>query len=815
MTTPTPPSLALPIVGMTCTACSARVEKALQQIPQLQSASVNLATEQAHITLAADAQLAETLTLAVQSVRKAGYAVALAETELLIEGMTCASCASRVEKALLCTPGVLQASVNLATERASISALPSLSYATLAAAVKKAGYEASPVPTDAAQAAPSAALPAWWPIALGLLLSAPLVLPMLLMPMGIHWMPPGWVQLLLATPVQFVLGWRFYRAAWSALRAGSANMDVLVALGTSAAYGLSLYSLVQYWLAGGGHAHGSEPHLYFEASAMVITLVLLGKWLETRAKRQTTDAIRALQALRPSSARVLVDGQELDTPIEQLAAGDIVIVRPGERIAVDGVVHSGSSHADESMLTGESLPIAKNTGDSVTGGAINAEGVLHIRTTAVGAESTLARIIRLVESAQAGKAPIQRMVDKISAVFVPVVLVIALLTLLGWLWAGAATDAAIIKAVAVLVIACPCALGLATPTAMMVGTGSAARHGILIKDAQALELAHATTTVAFDKTGTLTVGKPVLVAYEAAASSYPAEVLRIAAALQQHSSHPLAHAVLQTAAAHNIPIPSAAQAQALPGRGVQAAVDGQPYLLGSSRLLTEEQAQDPALQAQAVQLEAQGNTISWLLQKNTDATQVLGLLAFGDQIKAEAPAAIAQLHALGIHTVMLTGDNAGSAQAVARQLGITDIRAQLLPADKAHIIDDLRTQGQVVAMVGDGINDAPSLAAADVGMSMATGSDVAMQAAAITLMRGDLRLVADSLDISRRTYRKIRLGLFWAFAYNTLGIPLAAFGYLSPVLAGAAMAASSVSVVANALTLRRWRPASSPSHKQA
>lgn len=800
----------LPISGMTCASCSARVEKALAKIPQLQSASVNLATEQARINPAADTPLHQALTLAVQSVRQAGYEVPVTQTELVIRGMTCASCAGRVEKALQRTPGVLQASVNLATETAYIEVLPSVSFATLAAAVQKAGYSAQARQAQTAQAPPSKRLwPAWWPIALGLLLSAPLMLPMLLLPFGLHWMPPGWVQLLLATPVQFVLGWRFYRGAWGALRNGAANMDVLVALGTSAAYGLSLYTLVNAWLASntghGAHGAASEPHLYFEASAMVITLVLLGKWLESRAKRQTTDAIRALQALRPSSARVVVNDEEIDTPVEQLAAGDIVIVRPGERIPVDGQVHSGSSHADESMLTGESLPIAKAVGDAVTGGAINGEGVLHIRTTAVGAESTLARIIRLVESAQAGKAPIQRLVDKISSIFVPVVLAAALLTLAGWLLAGAAVDSAIINAVAVLVIACPCALGLATPTAMMVGTGSAARYGILIKDAQALELAHATNTVAFDKTGTLTLGQPMLAACLPATSADSSAVLRLAAALQQHSSHPLAHAVQQAAAEQHIDIPPASQAQALPGRGVEALVADQRYQLGSSRLLQESGADAGKLLAQAQALEAQGKSISWLLHNTDVGTQVLGLLAFGDQLKPEAAAAIAQLHALGIRTVMLTGDNAGSAQHVAAQLGIDEVHAQLLPEDKARIIGQLRAQGQIVAMVGDGINDAPSLAAADVGMSMATGSDAAMQAAAITLMRGDLRLVADSLDISRRSYRKIRQGLFWAFAYNTLGIPLAALGLLSPVLAGAAMAASSVSVVANALMLRRWR----------
>ncbi len=792
----------LAITGMTCAACAQRVEKALQKSPSVAAVSVNVATDSAHLEIAADASLGGALNDAVQAVEKAGYGVALQHTELHIAGMTCASCSGRVEKALQRVPGVLQASVNLATEQAYVQALATVSFATLAAAVQKAGYSAQAVQGAAAANAAPKRLPDWWPIALGLLLSAPLMLPMLAMPFGLHWMPPGWVQLLLATPVQLILGWRFYRAAWSAVRAGSANMDVLVALGTSAAYGLSLYSLGRYWLTGSG---GHEPHLYFEASAMVITLVLLGKWLEARAKRQTTDAIRALQALRPSSARVLVDGEEIDTPVEQLAAGDVVIVRPGERIPVDGVVQSGSSHADESLLTGESLPVAKAIGDSVTGGAINGEGVLHIRTTAVGTESTLARIIRLVESAQAGKAPIQRLVDKVSSIFVPVVLLAALLTLVGWLLTGAAPDTAIINAVAVLVIACPCALGLATPTAMMVGTGSAARYGILIKDAQALELAHATNTVAFDKTGTLTLGQPMLAACLPATSADSSAVLRLAAALQQHSSHPLAHAVQQAAAEQHIDIPPASQAQALPGRGVEALVADQRYQLGSSRLLQESGADAGKLLAQAQALEAQGKSICWLLHNTDVGTQVLGLLAFGDQLKPEAAAAIAQLHALGIRTVMLTGDNAGSAQHVAAQLGIDEVHAQLLPEDKARIIGQLRAQGQIVAMVGDGINDAPSLAAADVGMSMATGSDAAMQAAAITLMRGDLRLVADSLDISRRSYRKIRQGLFWAFAYNTLGIPLAALGLLSPVLAGAAMAASSVSVVANALMLRRWR----------
>jgi Cu+-exporting ATPase len=579
-------------------------------------------------------------------------------------------------------------------------------------------------------------------------------------------------------------------------------MDLLVALGTSAAYGLSLYLLLR-------HAGPGAPHLYFEASATVVTLVLLGKWLEARAKRQTTDAIRALNALRPTAARVLVDGVEQSRPIERVAVGDLVVVRPGERIPVDGVVVDGSGHVDESLITGESLPVAKAPGDSVTGGAINAEGLLRVRTCAIGSETMLARIIRMVESAQAGKAPIQRLVDRVSAVFVPVVLGIAAATFGGWLVAGAAVEPALINAVAVLVIACPCALGLATPTAIMVGTGVAARHGILIKDAEALEIAHGVTTVAFDKTGTLTEGRPALTAIEPARGTDRAQLLGIAAALQSGSSHPLAQAVLDAARRDGIDVAPALEARALPGRGVEANVGGDAFALGSTRLLRESGADAGALGERADALEREGRTVSWLIRRareGNEGARVVGLLAFGDTIKPGARSAVAALQALGLRTVMLTGDNAGAAHAVAAQLGIDDVRAEVLPGDKAAAVAALRSGGGQVAMVGDGINDAPALAAADVGIAMSTGTDVAMEAAGITLMRGDPRLVADALDVSRRTVAKIKQGLFWAFAYNLLGIPLAAFGLLSPMFAGAAMAFSSVSVVGNALLLRRWRP---------
>ena len=814
-------SFQLSVEDITCAACVNRVEKALLKVPGVQAASVNLASEQA--TVAADQTVsAAQLKAAVEA---AGYGVRTATFELQIQDMSCAACVGRVEKALLKVPGVLDASVNLASEKATVQVLQGVSFASLLAAAQAAGYKASAVQqAGSAPAASGKAWPQWWPLALGGVLTAPLVLPMLLMPFGMHWMPPGWVQFLLATPVQFVLGWRFYRAAWGAIKARSGNMDVLVALGTSSAYGLSVYLLWQHMRSGG---HGHEPHLYFEASAAVITLVLLGKWLEARAKRQTLAAIAALNALRPVTACVLVNGQEVQTPVEQLAVGDIVLVRPGERVAVDGIVQDGQSHIDESLITGESLPVARGVGERVTGGSVNGEGVLRVRTTATGAETTLARIIRMVESAQAAKAPIQRVVDKVSAVFVPAVLVVAAGTFIAWWLHGGNAEQSLIHAVAVLVIACPCALGLATPTAIMAGTGVAARHGILIKDAQALEIAHAVTAVAFDKTGTLTEGKPALVAYEAAAGTSADEVLQLAAALQQHSEHPLARAVMHKAQKEAVAIPPVQNAKALAGRGVQGEVAGHALLLGSPRLLQESGAPAGALQARADALQAQGYSIAWLmrvaeqdetksgvpheLQASMPAAvpgpgaQVLGLLAFGDTIKQASHQAIERLHALGIQTVMLTGDNAGSAQAVARALKIDEVHAQLLPDDKARIIGELRQRGEVVAMVGDGLNDAPSLVAADVGLAVSTGTDVAMEAAGITLMRGDPRLVTDALDVSRRTYSKIRQGLFWAFLYNTLGIPLAAFGMLNPMVAGAAMAFSSVSVVLNALTLRRWR----------
>jgi P-type Cu+ transporter len=723
--------------------------------------------------------------------------------ELPIEGMTCASCVSRVEKALAKVPGVERAEVNLATEKAEVKfvgraddVLP-----RLIAAVEKAGYVAKvPQAADAHSEAAKGGWPDWWPVAVATALSVPLVLPMLGMLFGADWALPGWWQLALATPVQFWLGARFYRSAWKAVKARAGNMDLLVALGTSAGYGLSLYLLI----AGIGHeGHGEAPHLYFEASAVVITLVLLGKWLEGRAKRQTTEAIRALNALRPDTARVRRGDVEVDVPASEVKVGDTVVVRPGERVPVDGEILEGSTHVDESLITGESLPVSKSPGAKVVGGSVNAEGLFTARATAVGAESTLSRIARMVESAQAKKAPIQRLVDQVSEVFVPVVLGIALVTLLGWGFATGDWERAILNAVAVLVIACPCALGLATPTAIMAGTGVAARRGILIKDAEALEVAHNVKVVAFDKTGTLTEGKPRLVALEAADGDSDG-LLRLAASVQSGSEHPLARAVMDSAKENLVSVAPAQDAKSVAGRGMSAQVKGQTLSLGSSRWMNELGVDLAALAKRAQELEDEGRTVSWLAEGSAPA-RLVGLLAFGDAAKATAKEAVRSLAQQGVKVVMVTGDNKGAARVAAQALGITDIRAEVLPADKAQVVAELKAGGLSVAMVGDGINDAPALAAADVGFSMSTGTEVAMHAAGVTLMRGDPRLVADAIEISRKTYAKIRQGLFWAFVYNIVGIPLAAFGMLNPMLAGAAMAFSSVSVVANALTLRRWK----------
>jgi P-type Cu+ transporter len=720
-----------------------------------------------------------------------------------IGGMTCASCVNRVERALKKVPGVAEATVNLATESARISFEPSEQMeARLRRAVRDAGYE--PLTADAMDAAEDASPWAGFlPVGVGLALSVPLVLPMAADLLGLHWMLPAWAQFLLATPVQFILGARFYKAGWHALRALTGNMDLLVAIGTTAGWALSMW----LWLAA---APGAMVHLYFEASAVVVTLVLLGKWLEARAKRQTTAAIRALHALRPDAAHLLgIDG-EVDVPVAEVLVADRLVVRPGERFPVDGTLLEGHTQVDESMLTGEPLPVTKDPGNRLTGGSINGDGRIVMQVSAVGSETVLARIIRLVEDAQAAKAPIQRLVDQVSAVFVPVVLVLAVITLLGWWLSGQPFELAVIRAVAVLVIACPCALGLATPAAIMAGTGVAARYGILIKDAQALELAHKVDTVAFDKTGTLTVGQPRLTALLVADGADEAEVLKAAASLQRGSEHPLARAVVAAAQQRTLVIDEPDNVRAVPGRGTEGEVGVRSYLIGSLRWMSELGVALGALGARATELQAQGATVSAMAERTTAGLTLRALMTFGDEPKPGAKEALAVLRARGIRTVMISGDNLGAAQAMARRLGLRpeegEVMADVLPGDKAAAVAKLKKGGHIVAMVGDGVNDAPALAAADVGMAMGNGTDVAMHAAGITLMRGDPLLVAAALDVSDRTVAKIRQNLFWAFIYNVAGIPLAALGFLNPVVAGAAMAMSSVSVMTNALLLKRWRP---------
>ena len=718
-----------------------------------------------------------------------------ATLQIPIGGMTCASCVARVEKAIAAVPGVAEANVNLATERATVRFASIVDARAVADAIERAGFEAgAPLAEGSSRAIAAPSSDSHWPWVLAALLSLPLVVPMIGMAFGMLWMLPAWVQCLLATPVQFVLGARFYRAGWSALLAGSGNMDLLVALGTSAAYGLSLF----LWWRDGGAAH-----LYFESAAVVITLVLFGKWLEARAKFETTAAIRALAALAPREANVERQGTARRVPIDQVRVGDVTMVAPGEAIAADGRVVSGTSHVDESLLTGESLPVAKSPGDAVIGGAINGEGELRVLVRAVGAESTLQRIARMVENAQAAKAPIQRMVDQVSAVFVPVVLIIALVTLAGWGLFNGDWTAATLNAVAVLVIACPCALGLATPAAIMAGTGVAARHGILIKDVLALETAHRLKGVAFDKTGTLTRGQP-RVLHAVALDDDVDSMMALARAVQAGSEHPLAKAVLKQSDAAPWP---RRELRSLPGRGVEATIESpsgaQRIAIGNSALVDSLTIAIPETLQTAAQTEA-GRTLSWVV--DVDAHAVLGLISFGDELKPEAATAIARLKSLGIVPALISGDNRAAASRVAGELGIDIVEAPVLPDGKAAIVTGLRNRFGTVAMVGDGINDAPALAAADVGIAMSSGTDVAMEAAGITLMKSDPARVADAIDISRATVAKIRQNLFWAFFYNAVGIPAAALGLLNPVIAGAAMALSSVSVVSNALLLRRWTP---------
>ncbi len=713
-------------------------------------------------------------------------------TTLALEGMTCAACAARIEKVLNRVPGV-QAQVNFATETARVvhNGVPT---ASLLEAVSKAGYGAKVELAPAGDTAgrEDAARADLRRFLIAAAFTLPLMIEMVAMlTSGTHGVVPRWLQWALATPVQFWVGARFYRSAWHSVKGGSANMDVLVALGTTMAYG---YSAVVTALG----LHGD--HVYFEASAAIITLVLLGKWMEARAKGKASGAIAHLLGMAPRTARVQVGDQLQDVPVDQIQPGDIVVVRYGETVAVDGEVVSGSAFVDESLLTGESLPVEKKPGASVFAATRNRSGAIQVRATGVGAHTQLARIVRLVAEAQGSRAPIQRLADRVSGVFVPIVLVIALATFVITWWLTGQGVVALVHAVAVLVIACPCALGLATPTAVMVGIGRGASHGIVFRHAAALERAGRIDVVILDKTGTLTEGAPRVVRVTPVAGIGQGEVLRLAAALEAGSEHPLAQAVLAAADAAGIARPHADDFHVVEGVGVEGHVDGVAVRVGAPRWALQDTPEMGAAQTLVAE-HAHGDTLIAVVR----GAQLVGFIAIADAVRATAAEAVSALTAQGIDVVMLTGDNPHTAAAVARAVGITTFHAQTLPKDKSDYVARLHAQGKVVAMVGDGVNDAPALALADVGFAMGAGSDVALEAGGVTLMRNDLRSVADAIALSRATVRKIRQNLFFAFFYNTLGIPLAAFGLLNPVVAGAAMALSSVSVVGNSLLLRRWR----------
>ncbi len=793
---------------MTCGACAARLEKALRRAPGIRDAAVNFALERAAVDFAGD----ETTVSAIADVvANAGFSVEQETYAFPIEGMTCSACAARLEKALDRVPGVTKANINLALERADVQVITgSATLEDLATAVQDAGYTAritsaseEQARLDAEHALRDQALlrREKWMLLASAALSLPLVAQMIThfqMLSGLQGpmlqLSP-WLELVLATPVQFIIGARFYKGAWNALKNRSGNMDVLVVMGTTAAFGYSVYLLASLGNAATGR-------LYFEASAVIITLVLLGKFMESRAKRGTTAAIRQLMDLRPQTARLRrADNGEVEVPIAEVKSGDIVIVRPGERMPVDGIVAGGQSELDEALITGESLPVNKTKGDQVTGGAINGTGLLEVRATDVGEDSTLARIIRLVENAQAGKAPVQRLVDRISEIFVPTVVCIATITFAAWYMNNGNFEQALVAAVSVLVIACPCALGLATPTAIMTGTGAAARSGILIKDIESLERAHKLSAIIFDKTGTLTEGKPKVVDVHVLRGD-EAELIRLAASIQQGSEHPLAKSLLALAAEREFSLYPVKNFQSYTGRGVAGTANSRDIVIGNEQLLTERQL-DPSAETQRARAwEATGKTVIWV----ADQDGLLGIIAIADPLKAESKDAIDALRKLNIKTLMLSGDAPLVATEIGRQAGVDESRGGVKPDEKAQAVTGLSQQGHSVGMIGDGINDAPALAVADVGIAMGSGTDIAMETAGITLMRVDPRLVGAAVDASRATFRKIKQNLFWAFIYNIIGIPLAAAGLLSPAMAGAAMAMSSVSVVTNSLLLRRWKP---------
>ncbi|MDH4196929.1 MAG: heavy metal translocating P-type ATPase, partial [Candidatus Aminicenantes bacterium] len=815
-TTMTPPAdlrrLDLPVTGMHCAACAVNVERGLQDLAGVARANVNFATGQA--TVLVEPRLVDPQSL-VEAVRGTGYGVGTAAAELSIEGMSCASCVRHVEEALRALPGVLKASVNLATQKASVEFIPTLvGLADLRKAVEAAGYKVVEEAGGEGQDAERVRREHEYrrlrrEVAAGAVLAALVFLGS--MRHLIPWVPAAlhdpWVLWALATPVQFLLGWRFYRGAWSAFRHRIADMNSLIAVGTTAAY---LYSVVATVVPRVFEMAGLGADVYFDTSAAIIVLILFGRLLEARAKGRTSDAIRRLIDLQPPTARVLRAGEERDVRVEDVVAGDIIVVRPGEKVPVDGVIIEGRSALDESMISGESLPVEKKPGDEVVGATLNKTGSFRFRATKVGQETALAQIIRLVREAQGSKAPIQRLADVIASYFVPVVISLAILTFVVWFDFGPepGLTRALLNFVAVMIIACPCALGLATPTAVLVGTGKGAERGILIKSGESLETAHKVDTVVFDKTGTLTRGEPEVTDIVAAAGFDETAVLVFAASAELGSEHPVGEAVVRKARVLGLGLHEARDFQALEGMGVEAAVEGHHVLIGNAAFLEARNVELGILPERAAALSAEGRTSVFVAVDGRAA----GLIAVADALKASAVPAVERLRRLGLAVVMLTGDDRRTAEAIARQAGIVQVLPEVLPGEKTRVVRELQEQGRTVAMVGDGINDAPALAQADIGIAIGSGTDVALEASDITLIRDDLEAVASAIELSRRTIRTIRQNLFWAFIYNIIGIPVAAgvlypfFGILlNPVIASAAMASSSVSVVSNSLRLRRAR----------
>jgi len=808
------------ITGMTCTTCAATIKKSLADTPGVEQANVNFASEKA--TIDYDPSKVD-LTKIKDTISQIGYGVSTKKSIFPVGGMTCASCVARVEEALSSVPGVISANVNLASEKATVEYTEGTNIADLRRAVEEAGYtlgQEAETLEDVTIAAQRELRGVRNRFIFAAIFAASI--------MALMWTPSflgkPYLLWVLATPVQFWAGWRFYRGAWGALRHKTADMNTLVAVGTSAAY---FYSVVAVLFPGLFTSAEVELGLYFDTSAMIIALILLGRFLETRARGQTSEAIKKLIGLNPETALVIRGGEEREISVEDVLVGDLILVRPGERIPVDGIIREGYSSIDESMITGESIPVEKRVGDEVIGASINKTGSFKFEATRVGKDTTLAQIIRLVEEAQGSKAPIQRLADIIASYFVPIVIGIATITFIVWYFAGPSPSLiyALLSFVAVLIIACPCAMGLATPTAIIVGTGKGAEHGILIKSAETLERSHKIRAVLLDKTGTVTQGKPEVTDIIALPPATEDEVLRLAASAEHGSEHPLGEAIVKATLGKKLDISPASDFNAIPGRGIEASVTGKKLLLGNLSLMSEKGVPLNGLGEEAEQLRAKGKTVMFL---GIDS-HIAGIIALADTLKPDAKAAVAALHNMGIEVVMLTGDNELTAEAIAREAGITRVLAEVLPEHKAEEVKKLQAEGHVVAMVGDGINDAPALAQADVGIAIGTGTDVAVETGDITLISGDLSGIVTAISLSKRTMRAIKQNLFWAFAYNTALIPVAAgvlylafgntgvpsglhfilgdYGFLNPILAAFAMAASSITVVSNSLRLKRFQPA--------